>query len=37
MVHHVQIPALLIGNLIHRRGWLKVDFNIGKLIEPGGD
>jgi hypothetical protein len=37
MVHHVQIPALLIDNLIHRRGWLKIDFNIGKLIEPDGD
>ncbi|WP_428339191.1 ATP-grasp enzyme [Mycobacterium sp.] len=37
MVHHVQIPALLIDNLIRRRGWLKIDFNIGKLVEPDGD
>lgn len=37
MVHHMQIPALLIGNLRRRRGWLKIDFNIGKLVEPGGD
>jgi hypothetical protein len=37
MVHHVHIPALLIDSLIHRRGWLKIDFNIGKLIEPDGD
>jgi predicted ATP-grasp superfamily ATP-dependent carboligase len=37
MVHHVQIPALLIDNLIRRRGWLKIDFNIGKLVEPEGD
>ncbi len=37
MVHHLQIPALLIDNLIHRRGWLKIDFNIGKLVEPDGD
>jgi predicted ATP-grasp superfamily ATP-dependent carboligase len=37
MVHHLQIPALLIGNLVRRRGWVKIDFNIGKLVEPGGD
>ncbi|WP_232064860.1 ATP-grasp enzyme [Mycobacterium cookii] len=37
MVHHVQIPALLIDNLRHRRGWAKIDFNIGKLVEPDGD
>lgn len=37
MVHHFQIPALLWSNLIHRRNWTRVDFNIGKLVEPGGD
>ncbi len=37
MVHHLQIPALLIDNLLRRRGWVKIDFNIGKLVEPGGD
>ena len=37
MVHHLQIPALLIDNLLHRRGWLKIDFNIGKLVERDGD
>jgi carbamoylphosphate synthase large subunit len=37
MVHHLQIPALLVDNLRHRRGWTKIDFNIGKLVEPGGD
>lgn len=37
MVHHVQIPALLVGNLRRRTGWTKIDFNIGKLVEPGGD
>ena len=37
MVHHVQIPALLIDNLRRRRGWTKIDFNIGKLVEPDGD
>ena len=37
MVHHLQLPALLVGNLRRRRGWTKIDFNIGKLVEPGGD
>lgn len=37
MVHHLQIPALLIDNLRRRRGWTKIDFNIGKLVEIGGD
>jgi hypothetical protein len=37
MVHHLQIPALLIGNLLRRRGWVKIDLNIGKLVEAGGD
>ncbi|TPG27412.1 ATP-grasp enzyme [Mycobacterium hodleri] len=37
MVHHLQIPSLLIGNLRSRRGWSRIDFNIGKLVEPGGD
>ncbi|MEI8082293.1 MAG: ATP-grasp enzyme [Actinomycetes bacterium] len=37
MVHHLQIPSLLIGNLLSRRGWTRIDFNIGKLVEPGGD
>jgi carbamoylphosphate synthase large subunit len=37
MVHHLQIPSLLIANLRARRGWSRIDFNIGKLVEPGGD
>lgn len=37
MVHHLQIPSLLVANLRARRGWSRVDFNIGKLVEPGGD
>jgi hypothetical protein len=37
LVHHLQIPALLIGNLRARRRWTRIDFNIGKLVEPGGD
>jgi hypothetical protein len=37
MVHHAQIPSLLWDNLRRGRSWLRIDFNIGKLIEPGGD
>jgi predicted ATP-grasp superfamily ATP-dependent carboligase len=37
MVHHLQIPSLLLRNLRERRGWTRIDFNIGKLVEPGGD
>lgn len=36
-VYHLQIPALLIDNLRRRRGWRRIDFNIGKLVESGGD
>ncbi|WP_059000803.1 ATP-grasp enzyme [Leptolyngbya sp. NIES-2104] len=37
MVHHWQIPLLLLNNLHHLKGWVRIDFNIGKLVEPGGD
>ena len=37
MVHHLQIPALLLGNLRRRAPWVRIDFNIGKLVEPAGD
>ena len=37
MVHHLQIPWLLLDNLRRRRGWTRIDFNIGKLVENGGD
>ena len=37
MVHHLQIPALLWANLRSRKGWSRIDFNIGKLVENGGD
>jgi glutathione synthase/RimK-type ligase-like ATP-grasp enzyme len=37
LVHHLQIPSLLVRNLRSRRGWSRIDFNIGKLVEPGGD
>lgn len=37
MVHHAQIPWLLSMNLLRGRRWERIDFNIGKLVEPGGD
>ena len=37
IMHHAQIPWLLIDNLRRRRGWVAIDFNIGKLVEPAGD
>lgn len=37
MLHHWQIPLLLLRDLRERRGWLKIDFNIGKLVQAGGD
>ena len=35
--HHLQIPWLLLRNLRQRGSWIRVDFNIGKLVEAGGD
>ncbi|MET3804693.1 hypothetical protein ABIB25_001688 [Nakamurella sp. UYEF19] len=37
MLHHVQIPWLLLNNLRQRKSWIRIDFNIGKLVEPSGD
>ena len=37
LVHHLQIPSLLWNNLRRRGGWTRIDFNIGKLVETGGD
>jgi glutathione synthase/RimK-type ligase-like ATP-grasp enzyme len=37
MVHHAQIPWLLLENLWQIKGWIRIDFNIGKLVEPAGD
>ena len=37
LVHHAQIPWLLLKNLLRGRGWVRIDFNIGKLVEPAGD
>lgn len=36
-VHHVHVPSLLLQNLLRRHGWVRIDFNIGKLVESGGD
>ena len=35
--HHVQVPWLLLRNLLRNGSWIRVDFNIGKLVEPAGD
>jgi predicted ATP-grasp superfamily ATP-dependent carboligase len=37
MVHHAQIPWLLLENLWQFKGWIRIDFNIGKLVELAGD
>ncbi|MFY0408655.1 hypothetical protein [Solicola sp. PLA-1-18] len=37
VLHHVEIPALLLANLRRGGRWNRVDFNIGKLVEPAGD
>lgn len=37
MVHHWQIPWLLLQNLKKMKGWVRIDFNIGKLVELDGD
>jgi predicted ATP-grasp superfamily ATP-dependent carboligase len=35
--HQVQIPWLLLQSLLHRTAWIRIDINIGKLVEPAGD
>ncbi|CAN5476101.1 hypothetical protein BH10ACT10_BH10ACT10_03480 [soil metagenome] len=37
VLHHVHIPSLLVRSLLAGQDWLRVDFNIGKLVEAGGD
>ncbi len=37
MLYHWHIPVLLLRDLKERRGWLRIDFNIGKLVQSGGD
>ena len=36
-VHHIQMPSLLWQNLRQRGTWARMDFNICKLVETGGD
>jgi predicted ATP-grasp superfamily ATP-dependent carboligase len=36
-VPHWQIALLLLDNLRKLKGWVRIDFNIGKLVETGGD
>ncbi len=35
--HHLQMPWLLLRSLWHGTHWTRIDFNIGKLVEPAGD
>ncbi|KYH43525.1 hypothetical protein [Branchiibius sp. NY16-3462-2] len=35
--HHVQIPLLLWRNLLSGKDFIRIDFNIGKLVEAAGD
>jgi predicted ATP-grasp superfamily ATP-dependent carboligase len=37
MLYHVHVPLLLLRDLRERRGWVRIDFNIGKLVQAGGD
>lgn len=37
MVHHWQIPLLLLDNLRKLKDWIRIDFNIGKIVQLGGD
>lgn len=36
-LHHLHIPGLLLEDLRRARRWVRIDFNIGKLVEAGGD
>ena len=31
------LQVLLLRNLVRGRDWVRIDFNIGKLVEPAGD
>ena len=37
MAHHLQMPWLLLQSLRHGKAWIRIDFNIGKLVEAAGD
>lgn len=36
-VNHWQIPLLILNSLRQFKGWERIDFNIGKLVQLGGD
>ncbi|KAK9712603.1 hypothetical protein K7432_007046 [Basidiobolus ranarum] len=36
-LYHIQIPSLLLMNLLKFKPWIRIDFNIGKLVEAEGD
>jgi predicted ATP-grasp superfamily ATP-dependent carboligase len=36
-VNHWQIPLLILNNVRQLKGWERIDFNIGKLVQLGGD
>jgi len=35
--NHLQLPMLLLDTLAENNEWKKLDFNIGKVVEKGGD
>ena len=37
ITNSIQIPILLVKSLLAGRDWMRIDFNIGKLVEAGGD
>ncbi|MFN3361174.1 MAG: ATP-grasp enzyme [Pseudanabaenaceae cyanobacterium] len=37
MVYHWQIPLLLLQDVVKQKGWVRIDFNIGKLVQLDGD
>jgi len=37
VVPHLHIPSLLVANLLAGEDWIRIDFNIGKLVEEAGD
>ena len=37
MLYQLHIPWLLLQSLRHGKDWIRIDFNIGKLVEAGGD
>lgn len=37
MLHYVHIPYLLLNALLRGSKWKRIDFNIGKIVEVGGD